>query len=139
MSQAGKLVPYLYGECVGHGRGGGGGGGGGGGLTITWWKATARARVQEGQKFYKHPLKQGWIEGGGGGGGDGAPPPNPENQFENGAKFLIVLASEIPFSDHREQFLNHLMQVDACSVMIPCYVHAWCPILVVDLKVSVAL
>ena len=29
-----------------------------GGLTITWWKATARGRVQEGQKFYgyKHPL-----------------------------------------------------------------------------------
>ena len=26
-----------------------GGGGGGGGLTITWLKATARGRVQEGQ------------------------------------------------------------------------------------------
>ena len=45
-------------------------GGGGGGLTITWWKATARGRVQEGQKFYgyNHPLKQAWIGGGGGGG-----------------------------------------------------------------------
>ena len=44
---------------------------------------------------------QGWNQGGGGGGGT----PNPENQFENGAKFLClkgkgrtisVLASEMP-------------------------------------------
>ena len=62
--------------------GGRGGRGGEGGLTITWWKGTARGRVQEGQKFYgyKHPLKRAWIRGGGGGGG-GAVPHNPENQF----------------------------------------------------------
>ena len=39
---------------------------------------------------------QGWIQGGGrggGGGGGGGPgaPPNPENQFENGAKFLCLI------------------------------------------------
>ena len=35
-------------------------------------------------------LRAGSREGAGGGGGAGPPPPNPENQFENRAKFLCL-------------------------------------------------
>ena len=79
------------------------------------------------------------------------PPRNPENQFENRAKFLCLKGKwritslflhqkcfNVHSSGHKEpQNCNHLMLVDAnCddSVTIP-----RCPNLVVDLKVSVAL
>ena len=73
------------------------------------------------------PSLQGWIKGGGRGGGGGqAPPPNPENQFENRAKFLCLKGKgrtislfmhqkcfNVNSSGHKEPHFNHLMLVDA--------------------------
>ena len=91
-------------------------------------------------------LQQGECRAGSREGAGVARPPIPENQFENGAKFLCLkgkgsctrnalMLTAVATKSLKIVIFNHLMLVDAnCddSVTIP-----RCPNLVVDLKVSV--